>query len=58
MKIFTTFANKDTKIYKPKILSISLKGMQNHSFFEQPNDYNEATIYRERPFFECYLDDL
>ena len=52
MKIFTTFANKDTKICKPKILSISLKGMQNHSFFEQPNDYNEATIYRERPFFE------
>lgn len=27
-------------------------------FFEQPNDYSEAIIYRERPFFECYLDDL
>ena len=27
-------------------------------FFDSPDDYEDAVIYRERPFFECYLDDL
>jgi len=27
-------------------------------FFTPPDDYNDAVIYRERPFFECYIDDL
>ena len=27
-------------------------------FFNFPDDYKEAVIYRERPFFECYLDEL
>ena len=27
-------------------------------FFEAPDDYKDAIIYRERPFFECYIDDL
>lgn len=27
-------------------------------FFEYPDDYDRALIYRERPFFECYTDYL
>ncbi|MBL7888432.1 MAG: hypothetical protein JNL24_02705 [Bacteroidia bacterium] len=27
-------------------------------FFEHPDDYKYAIIYRERPFFECYIDNL
>ena len=27
-------------------------------FFEHPDDYHQAKIYRERPFFECYMDKL
>lgn len=27
-------------------------------FFEHPDDYKDAVIHRERPFFECYLDNL
>ena len=27
-------------------------------FFKFPDDYKESVIYRERPFFECYLDEL
>ena len=27
-------------------------------FFEHPEDYKDAIIFRERPFFECYLDNL
>lgn len=27
-------------------------------FFETPTDYDRTIIYRERPFFECYLDNL
>jgi hypothetical protein len=27
-------------------------------FFKVPDDYKEAVIHRERPFFECYIDSL
>ena len=27
-------------------------------FFEHPVDYKDAVIHRERPFFECYIDNL
>lgn len=27
-------------------------------FFKQPEDYKDAVVFRERPFFECYLDNL
>ncbi|MFN5647685.1 MAG: hypothetical protein ACK458_09245 [Sphingobacteriales bacterium] len=27
-------------------------------FFEQPDDYEDAVIYRERPFFQCFIDNL
>lgn len=27
-------------------------------FYEVPADYDNAMIYRERPFFECYIEDL
>jgi len=27
-------------------------------FLETPSDYEKAVIYRERPFFECFLDNL
>ncbi len=27
-------------------------------FFELPHDYKDAVVYRERPFFECYIDNL
>lgn len=27
-------------------------------FFEYPDDYKDAIIHRERPFFECYIDNL
>lgn len=27
-------------------------------FFEEPVDYDKTIIHRERPFFECYIDDL
>jgi hypothetical protein len=27
-------------------------------FFEYPSNYNNSVVYRERPFFECYLDSL
>lgn len=27
-------------------------------FFERPKDYDESVIYREKPYFECYLDGL
>lgn len=27
-------------------------------FFKHPEDYEDAVIFRERPFFECYLDNL
>ncbi|MFT3981260.1 MAG: hypothetical protein QM687_12365 [Ferruginibacter sp.] len=27
-------------------------------FLKRPDDYNDAIIYRERPFFECYIDQL
>ncbi|PTQ99748.1 hypothetical protein C8P68_102578 [Mucilaginibacter yixingensis] len=34
--------------------------LKNHKvpFFERPSDYKDAIIFRERPFFECYIDDL
>jgi len=34
--------------------------LKNHKvpFFEYPEDYKDAIIFRERPFFECYLDNL
>lgn len=34
--------------------------LRNHKvpFFEYPEDYKDAVIFRERPFFECYLDNL
>lgn len=28
------------------------------AFSEYPDDYKEAVIHRERPFFECYLDNI
>jgi hypothetical protein len=28
------------------------------SFLDTPNDYDRTLIYRERPFFECYVDGL
>ena len=27
-------------------------------FFNRPDDYKDAVVYRERPFFECYIDGL
>jgi hypothetical protein len=27
-------------------------------FFNHPDDYKDAVILRERPFFECYIDNL
>lgn len=27
-------------------------------FFKHPADYKDAVVYRERPFFECYMDNL
>lgn len=27
-------------------------------FFEHPDDYEDAVIHRERPFFECYMDNI
>lgn len=27
-------------------------------FFEEPADYDRTIIYRERPFFECFMDNL
>lgn len=27
-------------------------------FFEHPQDYKDAIIFRARPFFECYIDGL
>lgn len=27
-------------------------------FMKHPNDYDEAAIFRERPYFECYIDGL
>ena len=27
-------------------------------FSEQPDDYKEAVIYRDRPFFHCFMDNL
>jgi hypothetical protein len=27
-------------------------------FLDTPNDYDRTLIYRERPFFECYVDGL
>lgn len=27
-------------------------------FFEEPVDYDRTIIYRERPFFECFIDNL
>lgn len=27
-------------------------------FFNRPADYKDAVVYRERPFFECYIDGL
>jgi len=27
-------------------------------FFDFPADYNRAIIYRERPYFDCFVDDL
>ena len=27
-------------------------------FFDRPNDYDEKNIYRERQFFDCYVDGL
>ena len=27
-------------------------------FFEEPADYDRTKIYRERPFFECFIDNL
>lgn len=27
-------------------------------FFTRPDDYKDAIVYRERPFFECYIDGL
>ncbi|MGG5578619.1 hypothetical protein ACPDHL_14940 [Myroides sp. C15-4] len=34
--------------------------LRNHKvpFFEYPDDYKDAVIHRERPFFECYIDNL
>ena len=26
--------------------------------FEEPDDYHKAKVFRERPFFECYIDKL
>ncbi|GAA4273634.1 hypothetical protein U6A24_18305 [Aquimarina gracilis] len=28
------------------------------AFFDPPEDYDETVIHRERPYFECYIDDL
>ncbi|MET6995882.1 hypothetical protein [Chitinophaga defluvii] len=28
------------------------------AFSEYPDDYKEVVIHRERPFFECYLDNI
>ena len=27
-------------------------------FFEFPDDYNHAILYRDRPYFECFVDNL
>jgi hypothetical protein len=27
-------------------------------FFENPEDYKDAIIHRERPYFDCYIDNL
>ncbi len=27
-------------------------------FFEHPDDYKDAIIHRERPYFDCYIDNL
>lgn len=27
-------------------------------FFNRPDDYKDAVVHRERPFFECYIDGL
>lgn len=33
-----------------------------HTYYERPfmssDDYNKIIVYRERPFFECYMDNL
>ena len=40
---------------------ISNKGnLEKHKvpFIDWPNDYDENAVYRERPFFDCYIKDL